>query len=147
MSILINSLWAGWLSILLEFWPLNRLEHSCATSNESTRDSAAPVCAFSVCSSKKRGVKRASPLIPIMLGLKMCVLPWGTLIQVHYTQFQVLVRMSPKKVPKMAKISHFWPFLALKPILNMKQSHEIFHTHVLDPNLVVCKKFWTSENF
>ena len=62
---------------------------------------------FSISSSKKRGVKRASPLKSIKLGLKMCATPWGTLIQARYTQFQVLVRMSPKKVPKMAKIGHF----------------------------------------
>ena len=68
------------------------------------------------------------------LGLKMCVLPRGILIQAVLTQFQVGVRMSQKKVPKMAKISHFWPFLALKPILNLEESHEILHAHVVDPN-------------
>ena len=62
---------------------------------------------FSVSSSKKRGVKRASPLTPMKLGLKMCVLPRGILIQAVLTQFQVGVRMSQKKVPKMAKISYF----------------------------------------
>ena len=38
---------------------------------------------FSVSSSKKRGVKRASLVAPIKLGLKMCVIPWGILIQAY----------------------------------------------------------------
>ena len=38
---------------------------------------------FLVSSSKKRGVKRASLVAPIKLGLKMCVIPWGILIQAY----------------------------------------------------------------
>ena len=71
------------------------------------------------------------------LGLEMCVLPWGILIQACLTQYQVRVRMSQKKCPK-------WPFLAvfgLKPILNLEISLEFSHAHVLEPNLAVCKKY------
>ena len=75
-----------------------------------------------------------SPVAPIKLGLKMCVIPWGILIQAWLTQFQVRVRMPPKKPPKMAKNGLFWAFLALKPILNLMESHEILHAHVVDPN-------------
>ncbi len=77
---------------------------------------ALSVRGFSVSSSKKRGVKRASPVAPIKLGLKMSVLPRRTLIQAWLTEFQVRVRTSPKKLPKMAKNGLFWPFLALNPI-------------------------------
>ena len=73
-------------------------------------------------------------MAPIKLGLKMCALPRGTLIQAWLTQFQVRVRMPPKKPPKMAENGLFWPFLALKPILNLMESHEILHAHVVDPN-------------
>ena len=82
-----------------------------------------------------------------MLGLKMCVLPRGTLIQAWLTQFQVRVPMPPKKLPKMAENGLFWPFLALKPILNLVESHKILHAHVVDPNQVVCNKYWNFENF
>ena len=37
----------------------------------------------SVSSLKKRVVKRASLVAPIKLGLKMCVIPWGILIQAY----------------------------------------------------------------
>ena len=73
-------------------------------------------------------------MAPIKLGLKMCALPRGTLIRAWLTQFQVRVRMPPKKPPKMAENGLFWPFLALKPILNLAESREILHTHVVDPN-------------
>ena len=43
------------------------------------------------------------------LGLEMCVLPWGTISQACLTQCQVRVRMSQKKVPKMAVFGVFWP--------------------------------------
>ena len=89
-----------------------------------------PVWGIRISSSKERGVKKASPVAPIMLGLEMCALPWGILIQACLTQCQVRVRMSQKKCPK-------WPFLAffgLKPILNLEISLEISHTHVLEPN-------------
>ena len=85
--------------------------------------------------------KVANPVAPIMLGLKMCVLLGGTSIQAWLTQFQVHVRMPPKKLPKKTKNGLFWPFLALKPSLSLKQSYEILHTYVVDPNKVVCKKF------
>ena len=58
----------------------------------------------------------------------------GTLIQAWLTQFQVRVPMPPKKLPKMAENGLFWPFLALKPILNLVENHEILHAHVVDPN-------------
>ena len=45
----------------------------------------------------------------------MCALPWETLIQGPQIEFQVRVRMSQKNVPKMAQISHFWPFLGSGP--------------------------------
>ena len=73
-------------------------------------------------------------MAPIKLGLKMCALPRGIQIQTWLTQFQVHVRMPPKKTPKMAENGLFWPFLALKPILNLVESHEILHAHVVDPN-------------
>ena len=76
----------------------------------------------------------ANQVAPIMLGLKMCVLPRGTLIQAWLTQFQVRVPMPPKKLPKMAENGFFWPFLPLKPILNLVESHKILHAHVVDPN-------------
>ena len=59
-------------------------------------------------------IEVANPVAPIMLGLKMCVLPWGTLIQAWLTQYQVPVRMSQKKVPKMAVFGVFWPKTHLK---------------------------------
>ena len=89
---------------------------------------------ITISSSQKRGVKRASPVAPIKLGLKMCVFPRETLIQAWLTQFQVRVQTSPKKLPKTAKIDLFWPFLAQKPILNLEESHEILHAHVVEPN-------------
>ena len=73
-------------------------------------------------------------MAPIKLGLKMCELSKGTPVQAWLTQFQVHVQMPPKKLPKMAKNSLFWPFLALKPILNLEESHEILHAHEVDPN-------------
>ena len=38
----------------------------------------------------------------------------GTLIQAYLAQFQVRVRMSKKKVPKMAIFGVFWPETHLK---------------------------------
>ena len=67
-----------------------------------------------ISSSKERGVKKASLVAPIMLGLEMCALPWGTLIQACLTQYQVRVRMSQKKVPKMAVFGVFLPKNHLK---------------------------------
>ena len=64
----------------------------------------------------------------------MCVLLEGTPVQAWLTQFQVHVRMPPKKLPKMTKNGLFWPFLALKPHLNLEESHEILHAHGVDPN-------------
>ena len=86
-------------------------------------------------------------MAPIKLGLKMCALPRGIQIQTWLTQFQVHVRMPLQKPPKMAENGLFWPFLALKPILNLMESHEILHAHVVDPNQVVCKNFENFENF
>ena len=65
------------------------------------------------------------------MGLKMCATSRGTLIQAYLTQYEVRVRMSQKKS---AQNSLFWPFLALKPILNLEESHEIWHAHEIDPN-------------
>ena len=65
-------------------------------------------------SSKFGGVKRASPGTPMKLGLEMCVILWGTLIQACLTQYQVRVRMSQKKVPKMAVFGVFLPKNHLK---------------------------------
>ena len=62
-----------------------------------------------ISSSKFRGVKRASPVAPIKLGLEMCALPRGIQIQTWLTQLQVHVRMPPKKPSKMAENGHFWP--------------------------------------
>ena len=56
----------------------------------------------------------ANPVAPIKLGLEMCVIPWGILIQACLTQYQVRVRMSQKKVPKMAVFGVFWPKTHLK---------------------------------
>ena len=56
----------------------------------------------------------ANPVAPIKLGLEMCVIPWGILIQACLTQYQVRVRMSQKKVPKMAVFGVFLPKNHLK---------------------------------
>ena len=41
----------------------------------------------------------------------------------------------------MAEHGLFWPFLALKPILNLMESHEILHAHVVDLIKLYAKKF------
>ena len=55
-------------------------------------------------------MKVANPVAPIKLGLKMCVLPRGSLIQAWLTQFQVGCLNATKKT---AQNGQKWPFLAI----------------------------------
>ena len=64
-------------------------------------------------------MKVANPVAPIKLGLKMCALSSGIVIQAWLTQFQVGVRMPPKKT---GQNGQKWPFLAIfgpKTYLNL----------------------------
>ena len=54
-------------------------------------------------------------------------------MQACLTQFQEHDWISQKKVPKMVKINQFWPFFALKLILNLEKSFEILHAHKINP--------------
>ena len=82
--------------------------------NSQIEERVKTVWGIRLSSSKFGGVKRASPGTPMKLGLEMCVILWGTLIQACLTQYQVRVRMSQKKVPKMAVFGVFLPKNHLK---------------------------------
>ena len=102
------------LSLAIDMSDVLRDRYKDEQTDNATSKHIKAVRGFSLCSSKKRGVKRASSLKSIKLGLKMCALPWGTLIQGRHIHFQVRVRMSQKNVPKMAVFGVFWPKTHLK---------------------------------